>query len=80
MHILNPGLFKHVMFYSYSNIFTELHILRHICPHSDIFRHIEGPDINGSNNVNQNMLFKSVSFEITVQKSIWNIFSFLCQK
>ena len=39
MHISNPGLFRHVMFYSYSGIFTKFHISRHVCPHSGIFQH-----------------------------------------
>ena len=39
-HAQNSGLFRHVMFQTYSHIFTKLHISRHICPHwvSDIFR------------------------------------------
>ena len=39
MHISNPELFRHVMFYSYSDIFTKLHISKHVCPHSGIFQH-----------------------------------------
>ena len=40
-HIYNSGLFSHVMFQTYSAIFTTLDTLTHICPHSGIFLQIQ---------------------------------------
>ena len=45
---LEPGLLRHVMFQTYSAIFTTLNILIHFCPHEDCFGRFRNIQIPGT--------------------------------
>ena len=84
MHIrilayLGTQSFTHILAYSQS--YTYRGIFVHIRTYFSIFRHIQGPGISGSNNVNQHLLFKAVSSFKSLFKNLFGtFFTFLCQK
>ena len=69
-HIQNSGMFRHVMFHTYSGIFTKLHKLRHTWTYFSRFRYIQDSGISSSNNINQHLRVKSGSSFKSLFKSI----------
>ena len=83
MHIrilpyLGTQSFTHILAYLQS--YTYRGIFVHIRTYFSIFRHIQGPGINGSNNVNQHLLFKSVSSFKSLFKNLFGTFFHFCVK